>query len=128
MKTLKLLGIFIFTVILTTSFISCSSDDEPDVEPKIYPYIWLNKLNYDIDGNAQAITVSIRTNMKNVNVALQKGSKWIVLEDVQATETGNEYIFSVEANNGNELRVEFIVFSAENVREAATIIQTPLTP
>lgn len=109
-------------------FTACSNDNEepaPENPPVTQPYLQLGKENYDIDGKKQAVSVTVKTNIKELSMTFHKKEKWISLDDIKEGGDSDIYLFNVEQNRDDSTRVEIIIFRAREIAKAATIIQHP---
>ena len=114
MRTLRLFAFYLLMGMLSIGFYSCSSDDEPEVEPIAKSFFEIEKVKYKISSESQIIDVLIHT---NINVSLggidysKENKGWITL--INFEKNGNDYCsfqFVIKENTGENERTGYIYF------------------
>ncbi len=137
MKTLQWMGAAMLLMVLSFGYAACSSDDDEVVNEPI-GFIRLDQTHFDISGEAQTFTVSLKVNNVPVTAVIQWPYPWVLSALKTAEEQSKDmrtetYTVTVEANDTGEGRtanVDFWVGSGEKSHygESIFISQSPLNP
>ena len=126
MKTLRFLSIPLFVAILSLGFCACSDKDEPDEDRIIWAFITIEDQKYELDGNAQEISVKVTC---NTDYELRMPEEdWITLKNSQALDDSTKiYLFTISSNNSDSRRDTFILFWTNTISKGVAVYQDALS-
>ena len=120
MKTIRFLNFCLFMAIFLCSFSACS-DDETE-EPVRSPYLYAKQTLFEIDATAQTITVTVNTNIPNLDVWVPDEYPWVQLLETEDAENSKTLLFQIAANTERESRQgTAVIIDPENRIAAVTI-------
>ena len=100
---------------------SACSDDETE-EPVRSPYLYAKQTLFEIDATAQTITVTVNTNIPNLDVWIPDEYPWVQLLETEDAENSKTLLFQIAANTEGESRQgTAVIIDPENRIAAVTI-------
>jgi hypothetical protein len=102
-------------------FTACSSDDDPE-EPVRPPYLRAEQTLYEIDATAQTITVTLNTNIPNIDVWVPDEYPWVQLLEIKDAENSKTLLFQIAVNTEGEPRQGAVAIKDPENRLAAVTI------
>ena len=114
---------YLMLLVLSISLIgfSACSDDEAE-EPVRPPYLRAEQTLYEIDATAQTITVTLNTNISNLDVWVPDEYPWVKLLEIKDAENTKTLLFQIAANTEGEPREGGIAIIDSAYRIAAVTI------
>lgn len=93
-------------LLLGVSFccVSCSSKDNEPEMPYVAPYVVLSKKIFNIDSKAQTISVTVKTNVQELEIWVPDEYSWIRLSEVSDQGNDKLCVFQIENNTDAGLR------------------------
>ena len=113
-------------ILLSLIFSSCSNKDEPDEDRIIWAFITIEDQKYELDGNAQEISVKVTC---NTDYELRMPEEdWITLKSSQVIDDSTKiYLFNINSNNSDSRRDTFILFWTNTISKGVAVYQDALT-
>lgn len=126
MKTFSSLYLYYMIILLSLIFSSCSNKDEPDEDRIIWAFITIEDQKYELDGNAQEISVKVTC---NTDYELRMPEEdWITLKSSQVIDDSTKiYLFNINSNNSDSRRDTFILFWTNTISKGVAVYQDALT-
>lgn len=120
MKTHRYYFILWLIAIMPLCFSACS-DDEAE-EPVRPPYIRAEQTLFEIDATAQTITVTLNTNIPNIDVWVPDEYPWVQLLEIKDAENSKTLLFQIAVNTEGEPRQGAVAIKDPENRIAAVTI------
>ncbi len=100
---------------------SACNDDEAE-EPVRPPFLRAEQTLYEIDATAQTITVTLNTNIPNLDVWVPDEYPWVQLLETKDAENSKTLLFQIAVNTEGEPRQGAVAIKDPENRVAAVTI------
>lgn len=98
-----------------------------DITQSFEGRIIVEQSEYEVEGIAHEFTISLQSNMEDVQVEIEEGVDWLRRVETKAMQTMS-FTFSVDENESETDRGAVVVFSNADASEQVRIVQVPSYP